>query len=139
MRRRPLQMTHYFCGRSRTPRVSKTVERPQLLLLIPLQTRLSTEGASWLRLLCVRWRRKNVTRSSSAPHVHYEAYWIANANCTSLHHRSINTSGVVVQPDDRLHHTCVFCACVRIEVDDHASYVARRHRHGWPRLATYDA
>lgn len=37
--------------------VAKTVERPQLSLLTSIQPRLSTKGASWLRLLCACGRQ----------------------------------------------------------------------------------
>lgn len=43
-----------------------------------------------------------VKHSSSAPRVQYEAHWLTNADCTSLHHRSIDACVVLVQPDDCL-------------------------------------
>ena len=41
-----------FAAKGTDQVAAKTVERPQLLLLTSHQTRLSTKGASWLRLLC---------------------------------------------------------------------------------------
>ena len=46
------QVTHSFAAEGTYQTAAKTVERPQLLLLTLLQARLSTKGATWLRLLC---------------------------------------------------------------------------------------